>query len=809
MDHRATSLRFLKATGLIPVKIRPGQKDAFPDWDPRRAPLDDPIAIIKEFESNTALNIAGLFTDRFVDIDVDNIEPTLIAALDYFLPYTAHVWGRKSKPRSHRMYTLHEKFERETYSNILRFIKKLSIDKRSYSLEVRGGKAENALYSVLPGSIHPSKEPYEWMNEFDPTVQGTFISIHQLIRSVRLAVATAIVATYWMEGMRNDMALALSGLMWRIRFTTMMLTDQDEEVAAPIDTFILTPQDAKAILLAVMKIAGDDPGDQRSRMLNLENTWTKLDKDPSAKVTGGKVLAELIGEKVGEEVVKALYKLLSDSEGIHQLEDLMEQFVIWYGQGVLVDLRMVEQGHTVPWMSREQANASLGGKKISIGTKKVPITAVLFGSQLVQRIYGMTFDPSSSQMLVETDQGIKVNQWQGFKVEPCLQQVTNSEVEPFLEYVFEVLADANQQRADWVLDWISDLFQKPHDKPGTALVLVGEHGAGKTCLGEAVIGPIIGHAHYAETNSITQLTDKFNTIMDNKIFLLCDEAIHSYQKDVASKLKSLITEKLMTIEPKNINSFKKPNHLHFLFTSNEENTALYIDPSPYERRFSVLKVSSTRVQDLEYWEKFHIWVAANHSKLLRWFLDRKYNRKSIMRPVETEAKFNIQRVGVEPEISWMISRVAQGFPISERNHEHWWQAFNSTTITDDDRKRDTLRRDAWPDIVSVGALEKDYRSFIREHGRPVYSGSVITNIRKTVPPDSMGASTQTLVSYNDSRTGQAVKSRVRLYSFPSKQDILRHLYERYGAMVDKMVREAEREAILPIQNEIKDEEGEF
>lgn len=796
MNHRALSIAFLKASGVIPVRVRPNQKDPFPEWDPRRAALENHAATLELLADTERfdLNIGGLFHGRWADVDVDTKEdnPVLRAALDTLLPKTKLVFGRESKPESHRLYMLTDDFDRAVYAPNLRTIKQAAIDGVSFSVEIRGGKPENGMFTVLPGSTHPSGERVEWAHEVDTTVSATTIPLWRLIKQVRMAQAIAMIVPFWTEGIRNDLSLALSGLLWRIREAGMAIAGYDvEDEINEDEVFILKQADAELLMQTVMQIAGDDEKDLKSRMINMVNTWRKLDQDSTQRVSGGKILAATVGEG-GEALVKSLYRLLSDNDGAEQLEALCEQFYMWYGQGVLIDSRMVEVGLPVPWMSREQASNSLAGQKIRMGDKKVPVITILFATSILQRVYGLTFDPSTPDRVVETQHGIKINQWRGFELSPSPQAVSDHEVGKFIRYVHDILAPENHKLGEWILDWCADILQDPSNKPGTSLVLVGAHGAGKTFLGEHVMSKIIGPSHSVQVNSIESLTKQFNALAENKVFVQCDEAMHSHQKEVAAKLKSLITDETMTIEQKFVNSYKAPSHSRFLFTSNDEQTAVFIDPSPHERRYTVGKVSPKHANDIGYWEDMHAWIVMALPKIMRWLLDRKYDKKTLRRPIETEAKRELQRVGVDPEVSWIISRVTEGFPLDETSHEHWWQAFHSGEIKQGDIKRDILRRDVWPNLISIPALQVDLRNYIRKHGRSVYSGSMQASIRRVLPPNSCNPVGQRSVEFNDPRHGQPVKERVRLYSFPPKESILIYLRDKFGPMIDSLI-EAEKE----------------
>lgn len=786
MKHRELSIAFLRNTGLIPVKVRPNQKDPFSDWDPQRAEQQDHSLTLKQIEDDKSLNLGALFTGKFVDIDVDTTNPLLHAALDYFLPRTQYVWGRASKRRGHRVYILHENFQRAEWGPLLKYLKGLvagTVVAESLSLEIRGGEAKHGMFAVLPGSYH-SNELIEWEPGVDPSMDGTHISIHELVRQIRLAVVAAVLASVWVEGTRNDLSLAVAGLLWRIRQSTLNALDLGPDELPEDGTFVLTYNDCESILKCVMQIAGDAKDDERSRLINLHNTWRKLDGDGSARVSGGKVLAEMLGEEYGPKIVKAVYRLLSDSDSAEQIEKMAEQFVMWYGQGVVIDLELVKASNSLPWMNYVPASFSLAGKKITIGNKKVPVVELLFKTGIIDRVRGLTFDPSTDELIVKRADGMYVNQWRGFALKPCEQRVSDEEVAPFLGYVKDVVCAGDDKASEWVLAWLADILQQPASKPGTSLVLVGVQGAGKSFLGEQVMGPIIGESHYAMIDSIGRLTNNFNTILDNKLFIQCDEAVHSYQKETANKLKGLITSHTIEIEPKGINSYPKPNHIHMLFTSNSETAALFIDASPYERRYTVLKVNNSRAADIQYWESMHQWISMYRHKVMRYLLDYKYERSLIRRPLATQAKADMQRVGLDPEVAWILYRMRTGFLLEPESHKNWFDAFHDQHMDAKLKKQNTLVRHVWPNRVTVRALEEDFKAFVRRHGRPVYSGSVMTTIRRMFPPGTLKETARATVKIVDPRSGQEVQERVRLLDVPPIEDIHKHLVATYGPIIE-------------------------
>jgi hypothetical protein len=533
-----------------------------------------------------------------------------------------------------------------------------------------------------------------------------------------------------------------------------------------------------------MALSGDDEADRRTRIANLRNTWRKMERDPAIRTTGATRLAELIGSE-GPDVVRRLYLLLADDPGALEFEQLADRFRIWYGQGVLVDLDLVARGISQFWMSREQAANSMGSGSLTIGGKKVLVSRLLFASLAVGRVYGVTFDPNSDDPIIETEAGALVNQWRGFKVVPARQPVSDDEVRPFLSYVERVVANGDPKAAKWVLDWCADILQDPGNKPGTSLVLVGVPGAGKTFLGEGIMGAIIGPGHYGQVNSVESLTSRFNTLVDNKVLVQCDEAVHSYQRDASARLKAIVTDKTMRVEPKYINPYVKPNHMRLLFTSNEETAALYIEATPAERRFTVLHVSPERHDDLDYWTELRLWTEANLDKIARWLTDRKYRKADIARPLVTEAKRTLQGVGVPLEVSWICERLSAGFPLSSQVHLEWWQAF-TLEREHEAQQSNLLLADAWPDAVCLVALEEDYRRFVRERGKQVHTSNVWLTLRSVFPEGSIRPIGQRRVVSVDPKTQVTRRVRVRLYSFPSFKAIVEHLKRRYGEVLGEV-----------------------
>jgi hypothetical protein len=152
------------------------------------------------------INIGLQFGPRsgnLVDVDVDSA--LAVALADKFLPPTGAVYGRASKPRSHRLYIA----DFESVGKRAAFQFK---DGTLMIVELRIGAKNAAAQSVAPPSVHTSGEAIEWVNGCDPApVDGR--ELHRAVR--QLAAACLLVAHYPGENSRHEGAMTLGGVLAR------------------------------------------------------------------------------------------------------------------------------------------------------------------------------------------------------------------------------------------------------------------------------------------------------------------------------------------------------------------------------------------------------------------------------------------------------------------------------------------------------------------------------------------------------------------------------------------------------------------
>ena len=770
--QRAISVEFIRASGGYAVKARPNQKEPATGWDPKSNNESKSAQVLADIEY-TNDNIGVQLHGDLVDVDVDGQDAHLFLtpALDAFLPSCAHVWGRKSRPRTHRVYLLKtvERFDPAAWPILKRIMRIPEV-----KVEIRGGAVSRGEYSLLPSSIHPSGEEYTWADIAAARATPSVAEPSVLVRGIRMAGAVAVLAPLWTEGLRQDLTMALAGFLHRVHAIALSIGDE---------AFSLDYDSSVHFLEVLLEVAGDDPADRIMRKRAFEATWKKAEK--GLPVTGATHISDVTGDP---DIVRKMYILLSDNPDVQAIDEFTNRFAVWQGQGLAVDMDMIKAGATRPFMTRRQFNDSYGHKFVSIGGKAKLLPELLWSLGAATRVQGLTFQPKGD-FIVGTKQGDKINQWSGFEIEPWAEPVHRDDIHPFIEYLLDVVCSGNDLYLEWVLAWIADIFKHPDDKAGTALVLVGKQGAGKSILGHEILGKIIGDNHYSATNSVEAITSNFNVVFANKLLIQCDEATNNRQKVIAAKMKSLITDPFVKIEPKGVDAYMNPNFVRLLMTSNDIEDAVHLSDGNSDRRYTVLEVSSKYAGEVSsYWAPFVAWLRRDDTlpKIHRFLADLEYDRDRIKRPIVTRAKMVMQQNSWEPFDSWLASMVARDFPIAEESHLKWYDA-------PDEQSSNVIKRLEWPSYIYISALMRDYEAFCKTLPRTAFADklnevqmSMALN-QRGLRPDS--SSKRITIKEYDERKQSNVTKRVRLISAPDKKKLVSFLRTKYGfeALEEKLV----------------------
>jgi hypothetical protein len=182
------------------------------------------------------------------------------------------------------------------------------------------------------------------------------------------------------------------------------------------------------------------------------------------------------------------------------------------------------------------------------------------------------------------------NLWRGFAVDPIPKGEKPSPeakkaVDTFLEHALENVCANDLKLYLWLMGYFAHLVQKPWQKPLVALVMKGGKGVGKNALIER-IGYLLGMSFTVISNR-RHLTGNFNSMLENKLMLVLDEAFWSGDKQAEGVLKDLITGEHHLIERKGKEPYRVENCLRVVILGNDK---WLVPASEDERRFAVFNV---------------------------------------------------------------------------------------------------------------------------------------------------------------------------------------------------------------------------
>jgi hypothetical protein len=307
---------------------------------------------------------------------------------------------------------------------------------------------------------------------------------------------------------------------------------------------------------------------------------------------------------------------------------------------------------------------------VTVGGRLVPVADYWMSHAERHQYRGIEFVPTALNA-PDRGRGGYYNLWRGFAVEP-----REGDCSKLLDHIRDNVAGGDTVLYNWIVGWFADIAQNPDKKPGTALVLRGSMGVGKTIVGR-MFGSVLGD-HYALVADSRYVTGQFNSHMASLLLLQADEAFWAGDKRAEGKLRDLITGEDHFIEFKFHEPIRIANNLRLFVTGNED----WVVPAGFEeRRFAVVDVNGARRQDTAYFEA--IAEQMNNSgreALLYHLLNFDLSRVNLRSVPRTAALFDQQVHSADSRQAWWLETLERGqLPLSnaEQNACDRDRLFNS------------------------------------------------------------------------------------------------------------------------------------
>lgn len=191
------------------------------------------------------------------------------------------------------------------------------------------------------------------------------------------------------------------------------------------------------------------------------------------------------------------------------------------------------------------------------------------------------------------------------KVEP-FDDVQRKLIQPLLDHIKEVWCNGKQEYYNYIMSWLAYPI-RTLKRSKKALFLIGNEGAGKSLIFDFLSKFVYGDYLCSSIPGFDRIAGKFNGINAGKLLIVVNEsaAISTENKSYAAKrgmfeaLKTFITDRIMEIEKKGIDSKSYENFANYCGCSNNE-TSLVIGRN--DRRYAIFKCSDIHRGDKQYFD---------------------------------------------------------------------------------------------------------------------------------------------------------------------------------------------------------------
>jgi hypothetical protein len=179
------------------------------------------------------------------------------------------------------------------------------------------------------------------------------------------------------------------------------------------------------------------------------------------------------------------------------------------------------------------------------------------------------------------------NLWKPFEMELTTEWEEKSDAISIFKKHISVLCNHEKEVSDWFIRWIAQFIQFPEIKT-TMPTFVSAQGAGKNTLLE-LIRKLIGNSRVFETTDPARdVFGSFNKQMANCFLVILSEISSNDMKNADGKIKGLITDPTLYINPKGVDQYPIDSYHRFItFTNNSE----AIKPVKGDRRNVVIRCS--------------------------------------------------------------------------------------------------------------------------------------------------------------------------------------------------------------------------
>lgn len=286
------------------------------------------------------------------------------------------------------------------------------------------------------------------------------------------------------------------------------------------------------------------------------------------------------------------------------------------------------------------------------------------------------------------------NKFRGFNIPFEPTHYTMEELEsapdlrPLVEHIRMIWCRGDAQLFTYVMCWFAQVYQRPWDQTGVALVVKGARGSGKGIVLE-FLAAIIGENHYWH---VTHLNDICGGFVAPKRLTCClgfaDECYYGGDPSQSQGLKQTITERRITVNIKHVAQYDIDSFINLVVASNDDRI---VQAGKGERRFQVLETDNTYAgAETPVTKAYYAQIRACCPRKFAAYLGKVNLSGFSPRTIhETEAHRDQQILSADP-----IDRF-------------WYDCLTN---------REILFDEPWPERIVISAFYACFRAYVKESG---------------------------------------------------------------------------------------------